>query len=62
MDGLALTRRIRDRRPVMPAIVITAYASARAEGEALDAVTASFLAKPFPNAELVDLVKRALPA
>jgi CheY-like chemotaxis protein len=61
LDGLALTRHVRDRRPAIPVILMTAYASAGAEDESLGAGAMFFLAKPFRNAQLVDLVERALP-
>jgi CheY-like chemotaxis protein len=62
MDGLAVTRHARNRRPAIPVILMTAYASAAAEGESFGAGATYYLAKPFLNAQLVELVQRALPA
>ena len=62
MDGLAVTRHARSRVPAIPVILFTADASAAAESESYSAGATFYLAKPFLNAELLQLVERALPA
>jgi len=62
MDGLALLREARQRRPGTPVVVVTAYASDEAAQRALDAGARALLPKPFTSAELLRTVGQALGA
>lgn len=57
MDGPALVRAVRQRRPGVPAVLVSGYAEPvlRADLAAMDIV---FLAKPYATAELLGLVAR----
>lgn len=59
-SGLDLARAIRARRPGLPIVVISGYATRENEERALGAGATAFLAKPFDIAELLDLVRRSL--
>jgi two-component system, cell cycle sensor histidine kinase and response regulator CckA len=55
MDGLELARRVRETRPDLPTIAISAYSDHEPDG---DGVT--FLAKPFSSVELIGAVDAAI--
>ena len=59
-SGLELVRSLRARRPGLPAIMMTGYATADAALEALRAGATDFLPKPFDDAELLNQVRHAL--
>ncbi|MBK8240193.1 MAG: sigma-54-dependent Fis family transcriptional regulator [Deltaproteobacteria bacterium] len=59
MDGLALLRRIRDERPGVPVILLTARGSERTAVSAMKAGAHDYLAKPFDVDELRHVVDRA---
>lgn len=59
MDGLALLRRIRDERPGVPVILLTARGSERTAVAAMKAGAHDYLAKPFDVDELRHVVDRA---
>jgi hypothetical protein len=59
-SGLDAARAIRRLRPELPIVLITGYATAGVEGQALEAGATAFLAKPFDVTELLDLVRRVL--
>jgi DNA-binding NarL/FixJ family response regulator len=54
MDGLELARRIRQDRPGLPTVAISAHAAEAADEDIL------FLAKPFSSVELAETVDEAL--
>jgi DNA-binding NtrC family response regulator len=58
--GLELLRELRTRRPGLPVIMITGYATAETALEALQAGATDFLPKPFDEPELLNQVRRAL--
>jgi DNA-binding NtrC family response regulator len=60
MDGVELLRRVKARRPRLPVILLTAYASVRAAVEAMRDGAFDYVAKPFDNDELRAAVARAL--
>ncbi len=60
MDGVELLRRLKARRPRLPVILLTAYASVRAAVEAMREGAFDYVAKPFDNDELRAAVARAL--
>jgi PAS domain S-box-containing protein len=61
MDGLEATRRIRSRSEKPPVIIaLTAHAYREERQEMLDAGCDDFLAKPFSEAELLDLLERRM--
>jgi DNA-binding NtrC family response regulator len=58
-SGLDLMRALRARRPTLPVVVMTGYATADRAVEALRAGAAAFLPKPFDEIELINQVRRA---
>lgn len=60
IDGIELQRRIRETRPVLPVIFISAHVSAETRRLALDGGAIEFLYKPFDAAELLGMVQAAL--
>ena len=61
-SGIDVVREITRRRPALPVVVITGYATADHAARAEAAGAAGFLAKPFEARELMDCVRRALAA
>jgi CheY-like chemotaxis protein len=59
--GFVAMREIRRRRPELPIIAITGYATVENRARAVAAGATAFLAKPFDETELLDLTRRALP-
>jgi two-component system KDP operon response regulator KdpE len=59
LDGIELTRRIRDKSPV-PIIVLSAIGDERKKVEALESGADDYVTKPFGIEELVARVKSAL--
>jgi DNA-binding NtrC family response regulator len=62
VSGVDVVRELRRRRPELPIVVITGYASREAVSRAEEAGASSFLAKPFDDAELLAAVRGALEA
>jgi FixJ family two-component response regulator len=60
IDGIELQRRIRETRPVLPVIFISAHVSAEARQLALSGGAIEFLYKPFDGGELLKVVETAL--
>lgn len=59
-SGIDVIRALRRRRPDLPQVLITGYATPKQESLALEAGAAFFLAKPFEESELVRVVRSAL--
>jgi FixJ family two-component response regulator len=60
MDGLELQRRVRQERPTLPVIFITAHNNSDIRRRALADGAIEFLYKPFDAAELLQVIERAL--
>jgi FixJ family two-component response regulator/GAF domain-containing protein len=60
MDGLEVLRRLRERRPTLPVIMLSAHQDQTYVLEALRQGAADYLAKPLHEEELVLAVRRAL--
>jgi two-component system, OmpR family, response regulator QseB len=60
IDGLALTRRLRDRGVATPVIILTAYGSVVDRVEGLDAGAEDYLVKPFEVDELLARLRALL--
>jgi len=60
MDGLALFRHVRDRRPDVPVILITAYGTIGDAVEAIRSGAFDYISKPFDEAELLRVVGNAV--
>ncbi|MEK7467657.1 MAG: sigma-54 dependent transcriptional regulator [Planctomycetota bacterium] len=60
MDGLTALRRIRERRPDLPVIVITAHGTMQTAVEAIKSGAFEYLTKPVDLAEAESAVARAL--
>ena len=59
-SGTEVLRELAARRPGLPVVLITGYATPDLAVRAREAGAAAFLAKPFEARELVDCVRRAL--
>ena len=59
-SGLELLRALHARRPDLPVVMITGYATAEVAVEALQCGAAGFLPKPFDDTELMNQVRRTL--
>ncbi len=60
-DGVEIVREMRRRRADLPIVLITGYATAEHAARAIEAGASAFLAKPFDEDELLDLVRQVLP-
>ena len=58
MSGLQLQRRVRELKPGLPVIFITAFASDDARRQALDAGAVCFLSKPVDGYAVADCLQR----
>ncbi len=58
--GLELVREARRRRPDVPIVLITGFATAENATRAIDAGASAFLAKPFDDTELLNQVRSVL--
>jgi DNA-binding NtrC family response regulator len=59
-SGMDVLAELARRRPGLPVVLITGYATPDHAARAREAGAADFLAKPFDAKELVDTVRRAL--
>jgi len=59
-SGLDLVREIRRRRPAVPIVLITGYATAENATRAIEAGASAFLAKPFDLNELLNHARPVL--
>jgi two-component system response regulator FlrC len=62
MDGATLLRHVKERRPELPVLMMTAYGSIEAAVEAMRLGAADYLVKPFAADALVEKVRRFVPA
>ena len=60
MSGLELVRALRDLRPQLPVVMVTAYGTVESAVDAMKAGAADFIQKPFPPEELLLVVRRVL--
>ena len=59
-EGLALLREIRERRPLLPVLLLTAWGSIELAVEGMKAGASDFITKPWGNARLLQAVRTAL--
>jgi DNA-binding NtrC family response regulator len=59
-NGFDLVREIRRRRPDVPLVLITGYATAETAAGAIEAGASAFLAKPFDSNELINQARPVL--
>jgi DNA-binding NtrC family response regulator len=59
-NGMYLMRRVKEKRPDIPIIVMSGYATAETIQEAEDLGAAAFLPKPFTPDELAEVMKTVL--
>jgi CheY-like chemotaxis protein len=57
IDGLTLVRRVRETYPSIPAVLMSGYTP---DTEELSTTNASFVAKPFTRAALLEAVRKEL--
>lgn len=62
MDGLEATRHIRQFRPDLPIIAVTAYAGSEHHKLCIDAGCTDYVSKPFEPVELFELINRLIAA
>ena len=60
MDGLTAMARLRERRPTLPVIIITAFGALDVAVAAIRGGATDYLVKPFDLEQATDVVKRAL--
>jgi len=60
LDGLSLFRQLRDSRPGLPVILVTAYGTIGDAVEAIRAGAFDYISKPFDEAELLRVVGNAV--
>jgi CheY-like chemotaxis protein len=60
MNGISVARQARRKRPPIPVVLMTAYPAAETRREAQIVGGIFHLAKPFANADMLDVVERAL--
>jgi DNA-binding NtrC family response regulator len=60
LSGLDAVRAMRRRRPGLPIVIMTGYATAESPARSLEAGATAFLAKPFDDRELLELVRHVL--
>ena len=59
-DGLAVARHARDKRPPIPVVLMTAYPTRQTEQRADTLGGIIHVSKPFTNAHMLDVVRKAL--
>lgn len=59
-SGLEVVRAMRRRRPELPIVLITGYATPASAASAAEAGATAFLPKPFDDTELLTLVRHVL--
>ncbi|NOZ94312.1 MAG: sigma-54-dependent Fis family transcriptional regulator [Acidobacteria bacterium] len=59
-SGLELLPELKERAPYVPVVIITAYSSIESAIEAMRAGAFHYVPKPFKNAEVLHLVRRAM--
>jgi DNA-binding NtrC family response regulator len=59
-DGIEVLRRVREREPDLPVILMTAHASVATAIEAMKLGAVDYVEKPFNNDELKTMVRRAI--
>ena len=60
MSGLDVLKRLKERRPFLPVIMMTAFGSIETAVEAVKAGAYDFLTKPFDTSHLLVLIEKAL--
>lgn len=60
VNGLEVLKWLRQHRPAMPVLMLTAYQSVEMAQEAIALGAVDYLAKPFEQAALLESIQRAL--
>lgn len=60
MDGMELLRAVKEKRPMLPVIMMTAFGSIELAVKAVKAGAYDFLTKPFDTSQMVQMINRAL--
>jgi FixJ family two-component response regulator len=61
VSGIELRRRLKDSRPMLPVIFMTALDDEAKHEQALKAGCVALLRKPFQAGQLIDAIKKAVP-
>jgi len=59
-DGIELLNVVKNINPGLPVIILTAYADAKTEEQAIKLGAYAFISKPFDNASIIKLIRKAL--
>ena len=62
MSGLDMLRKLKEQRPLIPVIMMTAFGTIELAVEAVKAGAYDFLTKPFDTSHMLVLVEKALEA
>jgi two-component system response regulator HydG len=60
MDGIEATRRVKQFKPKLPVVIMTAYSSVTSAAEALEAGASDYLTKPLDFKALKTVMERVL--
>ncbi len=60
MDGIALALNVTAKRPNLPVLLMTGYATEEQRAHNLDRLIAGIISKPFTIEQITDLVNKAL--
>jgi DNA-binding NtrC family response regulator len=60
MTGIEILQRVRNLRPEMPVVMMTAFGSIDSAVEAIKLGAYDYLTKPFPKEKLIDVLEKAL--
>jgi len=60
IDGIKVLKKVRELRPGMPVVIMTAFGSIDSAVESIKIGAYDYLTKPFPREKLVDVLEKAL--
>lgn len=60
MDGIELLRRIKEKNPELPVVMMTAYGTVEKAVEAMQLGAFNFVLKPFQNEALIQIIRKAV--
>ena len=60
MDGIQVLKRVRELRPAMPVVIMTAYGTIDSAVEAIKLGAYDYVTKPFPKEKILTVLEKAL--